>query len=113
MRKLPLLILSAFLCCAAPTFTGCTTTQQTVEAKKFYSFKTTYNLAKQAYVSYLTLQAKQGKMKPEANDVDRAWMTFNESFQLAFRAASLDWNAATPAQVQALADNLLNLIAKL
>lgn len=96
-----------------PVIQGCATATRTHEAVVYDSFKSTYSAAKTAYMGYLELVVKGQVTKENEAAADRAWNDFRTAFSLAFQAASSDWNAATPEGVQALADQLINLIRTL
>lgn len=115
MKPIKSLLLALALTCAvvAPvTFTGCAVTR-TTEAVVFDSFKTTYNASYSAYTSWLELVVKGKVSKADEARVDKAWNDFRDAFSIAFQTASQNWSAATPEQVQRLADNLITLIRKL
>ena len=104
MKTIRLLIIAVAISVASLTFTGCVA-PRTAEARVYDTFKTTYNAAYSSYESYCKLVVLGKVSKAEEAKVDAAWNDF--------RAASLNWTAATPAQVQKLADDLNRLILSL
>lgn len=96
-------------------FCGCQSTgpTPTKEAIIFYSFKTTWDTAYEGYKQAQKLDL-QGKLKEgKIEEVNVKWNAFRASFRLAFVAASKNWDAATPADVLKLRDDLLTLIRSL
>lgn len=112
MKTIRILIASILLAVTPVMFTGCATTR-THEAVVYDSFKSTYNAAYSAYTAWLTIVVKGQASKEKELKVDAAWNEFRASFSLAFQGAALDWNAASPEQVQLLADKLIILIHSL
>lgn len=94
---------------------GCATNSAppTHAAIVFYSFKDCWTAAFAAYSGYAEL-AVQGKVSArDQRDIDAAWNQFRAAFKTAFHVASSDWSAATPDQVQLLANEVLTLIRAL
>ena len=112
MKTLRLIIFAVAISVASLTFTGCVT-PRTPEARVYDTFKTTYNAAYSSYESYCKLVVLGKVSKEQEARVDRAWNDFRAAFTLSFRAASLNWSAATPVQVQLLANDLNKLIMSL
>jgi len=114
--KVGLWLLAGMLSFGAMTaVTGCqtATTPTTQEARIFYSFRDTWNVARSAYQGYCEL-AVQGKVtQRDQQDIDRAWNQFRIGFKLALLAAQKDWNATTPDGVAALKTDLITLIRSL
>lgn len=111
------ILIAALLACVTVMLPmcGCKSTgpTPTKEAIVFYSFKATWDTAYEAYKQTQKLDL-QGKLKPgKIEEVNAKWVAFNASFRLAFIAASKNWDAATPADVLKLRDDLLNLIRSL
>jgi hypothetical protein len=113
MKLIRYLLLAICLALPAGNFTGCGTLPRTPEARTFDTFKTTYNAAYTSYESYCKLVVKGKVTAAEEARVDAAWNDFRAAFSLSFRAASLNWSAATPEQIQLLANDLNKLIASL
>jgi len=107
-------LLAFALICGFAVFTGCQmATEQTQEARIYYTFRDTWNVAHSAYQGYCEL-AVQGKVaQRDQQDIDRAWNQFRVGFKLALLAAQKDWNAATPDGVAALKNDLITLIRSL
>ena len=112
MKTLRLLLVVLFISCTPAVFTGCTT-PRTQQAAVHDSFKTTYNVARQAYESYLELVVKGKVPRQKEMQADRAWNEFRRGFSIAFKAASNDWNASSPAKVQALSEEFINFVRRL
>ena len=112
MKTLRLFIFAVAISVASLTLTGCVT-PRTPEARVYDTFKTTYNAAYSSYESYCKLVVLGKVSKAEEAKVDAAWNDFRSAFTLSLRAASLNWSAATPAQVQKLAVDLNKLILSL
>lgn len=113
LRTLALMVLIAVAPVAiVSTQTGCAT-NRTTEAKVFDSFKTTYNFAYHAYESYVRLVVQGKVTKENEAKADAAWNQFRSGFSIAFKAANLNWEAATPAEVTALANQFNALLQTL
>lgn len=94
---------------------GCKSTgpTPTKEAIVFYSFRTTWDTAYEAYKQAQKLDL-QGKLSPgKMAATDQKWNLFRASFRTAFIAAAKDWSAATPKDVLQLRDDLLTFIRNL
>lgn len=109
------LILALLMAFTAPLMVaGCGTTKpQTVEAQKFNTFKSVYYTARSAYIGHIGLVVQGKVSKAKELKVDKAWNDFRAGFTVAFQAASTNWEAATPEEVQLLATRLLALIKEL
>ena len=109
MKRL-LLILA--LCAAPVLFTACPTTT-THEAVVYYTFADTWAAASASYGGFCE-RVVSGKVAPHNEaKADAAWNKFRASFKLSLRAASMNWNATTPAEVRQLSDALLAIIRSL
>ena len=107
--------LLAFALICGFAFTGCQTTQteQTQEARIYYTFRDTWTVAHTAYKGYCEL-AVQGKVSAgDQADIDAAWNQFRVAFKFALLTAQKDWQATTPESVIALRENLITLIRSL
>lgn len=108
------ILIAALLACVTVMLPmcGCKSTgpAPTKEAIVFYSFKATWDTAYEGFKQAQKLDL-QGKLKPgKIEQVNEQWNAFRVSFRLAFLAASKNWDAATPADVLKLRDDLLALI---
>lgn len=110
--KLAVLLLAALFMCSGATCRNSGPTP-TKEAVIFYSFKSTYDTAHEAYKQAQKLDL-QGKLSPgKIEALNQKWNLFRASFRTAFVAASKDWSAATPQDVLKLRDDLLTFIRNL
>lgn len=112
MKNIRLLLVVLFISCTPLYFTGCAV-QRTQQAAVHDTFRSTYSLARQAYESYLELVVRGKVPKAKELQADRSWNEFRRGFSIAFKASSNNWNASSPAKVQALADEFINLIRSL
>lgn len=107
---LPMLLIGAL--CLAP-LTGCKTTEPpTREARIAYTFQDTWTLARVAYDAFAERVVLGKVSRADEARVDAAWNHFRAAFAVAFRAASQNWNTATTAKIDALRDDLLDLIRR-
>lgn len=109
-------LLSLALIAIALIFTqpGCGTPKNaTHEAIVFNSFKTTYNTTRSAYEGYLVLVVQRKVSEEDEVKIDKAWNDYRAAFKLAFIAASQNWEAATPYQVQQLSSEFIKLVSRL
>lgn len=113
-EKLLTLILIAVLSVGVFSMSGCATTgEQTREAVVFNSFASTWAVAHEAYKGYAEL-AVQGKVSTaDQNEIDAAWNKFRAAFKFSFAAASRDWNASSPDELNKLRDDLIIIIRAL
>lgn len=106
-------LLAFALICGFAVFTGCQTTQPTVEAVKYNSLRATWTVALSTHDVYSEMVVL-GKVKPaDQADIDRAWDDFRAAFKVAVILAEQDLTSATPANVERLKDDLITLIRSL
>lgn len=112
----PMLLLSFALPAATMTLgvTGCAWLKNTpAETVKFYAFRDSWTLTKQAYDSF-SERVVLGKVPADkVAEVDLAWNKYRAAFSSALTIARQDFNAATPGTLLAIQNELLTLIATL
>lgn len=97
----------------ATVITGCKNTPTSPQAITFLTFKDTWSGVKAAMRVYAD-QAARGKVSlDKQTQIDDAYEKFRISFLAAIKAARFDWAASTPAEQDALAQNVITLINQL
>ena len=112
MKTIRLLLVVLFISCTPVVFTGCTT-PRTQQAAVHDTFRSTYDTARTFYEGYLELVVRGKVPRQKEMQADRAWNDFRRGFSLAFKAASADWNSATPEKTKQLADEFIKLVRSL
>lgn len=93
--------------------TGCTSTPQSPQAITFVTMKDTWAGVKASMRVYADAAAR-GKVSIEKQEqIDSAYEKFRVSFLAAIKTARFDWSASTPAEQDALAQTVINLINQL
>lgn len=109
MKKLLVAALGLSLLLSPVAFVGCAG-PQTKEAIVFHSFRDSWDASRSAYRAWQELVVS-GKISPTKEAaVDKAWNNYRATFRLAFDAATRNWDATTPQDVERLRVELLNLI---
>lgn len=99
--------------CTVANFSGCATPERTREAVLFDTCKSTYAAARGAYKATVKLHLTGKLTDAQRGRADYGWVQFQNSFAVTFEALSLNWNSATPEQLQRLTDDFLNLLKSL
>lgn len=93
--------------------TGCREVPKAPQAVTFVSMKDTWSGVKAAMRVYADAAAR-GKVSIEKQEqIDSAYEKFRVSFLAAIKTARFDWSASTPAEQDALAQTVINLINQL
>lgn len=106
------IIVALLLLCGPGVFTGCKNTQ-TVQTRAYSTLKQTQILVDKAMNVYGQLCVTGRLSIAQQAQIDQLHAQYREAFRLAAGAARLDYTTVTPANVQYLADLLLELITKL
>lgn len=108
--KVPLILLCALMAAATPVFvTGCNGVP-TKEAIVYYTFQDTWTLAHTSYEGWCERVVSGKTTKEQEQQVDAAWNKFRASFKISFAISRSDWTAPTPATLQGMEAELLQLI---
>lgn len=103
--------------CLPTTFTlltaGCRATPKSPQAITFVTMKDTWAGVKSAMRVYADASAR-GKVSMEKQEqIDTAYEKFRVSFLATVKTARFNWSASTPAEQDALAQTVINLIKQL
>lgn len=110
---LPLLLLLGVLCVSVATVPGCVprgASKPTPQAMAFMTLAQTKSLVDNAEKVYGNLVVQGYVSKTKQLEIDAKIVTFHQQFGLAVKIAKANYSAATPADVQTLADQLVTTI---
>lgn len=98
---------------SATLVTGCGTTNRTVEAVKFDTFKTVYATARESYKTFLRYVYEGKVTQANENRARKAWDEFRVSYDASFRIANNNGSAIPPDAVIALKNQFVTIVLNL
>lgn len=108
------LLLTILMLAVMPaSFTGCTTTQRPPATIAYLTLRDTWTGVKTAMRIYADECARDKVPLDKQIAIDNAYEKFRMAFLAALRTASFKWDAATDAEIDALAQQVLALIRKI